>query len=100
MRKNSDVVSFPKDYTYALFIVHNKSFAKYVLACSKDHAREKAKIRRGRVYLVQSSDILKENGHKKTHAFYKYFGNEWVVKHNNIFFKQQETQGSYIRYVD
>lgn len=93
-------MNFPVGYGYALFKVSSPILNKYVIACSKNHAKELAALKNSKVAPVFISNLIKEYGHQKTASFFKYFGERWMTKDGCVFFPHDNKKGTYIEYND
>ena len=92
-RPKKQPIDYPTvNYTYILYDLINKANNKKVRmpACSEVQAKVRSKVRFKKVKVKPSriKEITDELGHTKANAYLKQFGNDWVCKNGQVFFRE------------
>lgn len=92
-KKKAGRINFPNGYPYILYSIKNKKEKKevYIPAVTIEQALSNAEMQESKKILVEPvtvSEVLAYQGHKKAHALFAKFGEEWMCKENHVFFKE------------
>ena len=84
------VTEFPSvNYKFILYDLVNKKNNKKVRMVGRDDAQVKrlSNFEKVKVKPTKVKDLVDEMGHTKANKFLKQFGEQWVCKNGNVFFK-------------
>lgn len=78
------------NYTYMLYDLINKKNKKKlrIPGATEEQAKTASGFKKIKIKPSKIKEITDEFGHKNAHIFLKQFGNQWVCKNGQIFFRK------------
>jgi len=92
------IIHYPSyNFTYLMYDITDKKTRKTVrvLGVSEEQARKAVNFEKTKIKPTKVIDLIKTTGHQKTHKFLKKFGDQWICKEGNIFFKDINHESRY-----
>lgn len=85
------VIHYPSyNFTYLMYDITDKKTKKTVrvLGCSEAQARAAVKFEKVKIKPTKIKQLTDQLGHHETHVYLKKFGEQWICKEGNLFFKE------------
>lgn len=95
MKKNGrpkKVIHYPSyNFTYLMYDLMDKKTKKVAraVASSEEQAKSTVKFAKIKIAPTKIKALTDKLGHSETHKYLKKFGDQWICKNGQIFFKER-----------